>query len=44
MCETKFVKRIDVIDGEGIMTYVMPVTGVMKERIVVLPTVQYGGQ
>ncbi len=38
-----FVKRIDVIDREGIMTYVMPINGVMKERMGVLPTVNYGG-
>ena len=39
-----FVKRIDVINREGIMTYVMPINGVMKEQIGVLPTVHYGGR
>ncbi len=39
-----FVKRIDVTDGEGIMTYVMPINGVMKERIGVPPIVHDGGR
>jgi len=38
-----FVKRIDVTDREGVMTYAIPINGVMKERIGVLSTVQYGG-
>ncbi|MFA5439597.1 recombinase family protein, partial [Dehalococcoides sp.] len=39
-----FIKKIDVIDRQGVIHYLLPINGVLEERIGVLPIVQYGGQ
>ncbi len=39
-----FIKRIDVIGRQGMIHYLLPINGVLEERIGVLPIVQYGGQ
>lgn len=39
-----FIKRIQVIDREGLITYVVPINGVLEERTGVLPIVQYSGR
>ena len=38
-----FIKRIEVVDREGIIHYLLPINGVLEEKIGVLPIVQYGG-
>ena len=38
-----FIKRIEVVDREGIIHYLLPINGVLEERIGVLPIVRYGG-
>jgi chromosome segregation ATPase len=38
-----FIKKIDVIDRQGVIHYLLPINGVLEERIGVLPIVQYGG-
>ncbi|AQU05286.1 serine recombinase [Dehalococcoides mccartyi] len=39
-----FIKKIDVINHQGVIHYLLPINGVLEERIGVLPIVQYGGQ
>jgi site-specific DNA recombinase len=39
-----FIKRIDVIGRQGMIHYLLPINGVLEERIGVLPIVQYGGR
>ena len=39
-----FIKKIDVIDRQGVIHYLLPINGVLEERTGVLPIVQYGGR
>jgi site-specific DNA recombinase len=39
-----FIKRIRVIGREAMLTYTMPINGLLEQRIGVLPIVQYGGR
>jgi site-specific DNA recombinase len=38
-----FIKRIEVVGREGIIHYLLPINGVLEEKIGVLPIVHYGG-
>ena len=39
-----FIKKINVINRQGIINYFLPINGVLEERTGVLPIVQYGGR
>ena len=41
MAFRSFVQKIKVLDDHAILTYTVPINGLMEEKIGVLPIVQY---
>ena len=39
-----FIKRICIIEREAVLTYTMPINGLLEDTIGVLPIVKYGGR
>ena len=39
-----FVQKIKVLGDHAVLTYTIPINGLMEEKIGVLPIVQYGGR